>query len=128
MKKLFLPLTLALLTSITSTMWYPAAADEFATTTDPQLEELRNLQGDCNWPHRKKLIMRMIKENPANVDVDGYNYDAPLKEAITFGDVPFAHYLLQHNADVKKMEAASHHYIGILPASMVLFLFPMTIT
>lgn len=80
-------------------MFKPTAADD--------LETLRNLRGLDVWPKRKKLIMKMIKNDPRNVDIESrkYDKDTPLHESITHHDAPFVLYLSQYNLTIEKMNS-----------------------
>jgi len=101
MKKLSLFILLLHIMPITHAMSNTSETSQQESTSN-LLETLQSLHGDYNRENRKEVTVQLIKEHSSNVDAIGYDDKTPLYESILFCDIPFAHYLLQHNADVNK--------------------------
>lgn len=101
MKKLLLFALFLQISLVTHAMNYNAYTANVAIAAESlsDLKTLRSLNGDHNWPQRKKLIKLIIKKNPQNIDVAGYNKQTPLHECVSLSDIPFALYLFHHNAN-----------------------------
>lgn len=71
-----------------------------ALSKDELIKKLNQCTGDSSWPLRKGAITLLIEKyimNPNDIQYD--DHDTPLFEPVLHNDLPFAQFLLAHNAN-----------------------------